>query len=190
MSAPETMTVYRETPARFTAAEFVELLQHPPVSEWLGKIELVEGIIVRMAPANVPHWVAQRLVFLRLQSVYAAMGPQWMVGQEPTVRLAADTLREPDVAVLLDPDLNAKLFDRTALFLAVEIADTSLALDLGEKRRNYADAQVPHYWVVDLNKRNVRVFSTPMDGDYRTAAVVPFGSPLSVPGTEQTIVVD
>lgn len=55
-----------QMPARFTAAGFIELVQHPPIVDWPGKIELVAGEIVRMAPANVRHWNMQRIAFLRL----------------------------------------------------------------------------------------------------------------------------
>jgi len=189
MTVAERMTSLRQTPVRFTADEFMELVQHPPIADWLGKIELVDGEIVRMAPANVPHWNAQRIVFLNLQGAFAAMGPGWIVGQEPTVRLIGDTIREPDVAVLRDPDLGAKMFDRAALFLAVEIADTSLAIDLGTKLRDYAAASVPHYWVVDLNSRQTQVMSDPADIAYRTRLTVPFGDQIRVPGTEATITI-
>jgi hypothetical protein len=178
-----------QIPARFTAAEFIELVQHPPIVDWPGKIELAEGEIVRMAPANVRHWNMQRITFLRLQSALAAAGMDWIVGQEPTVRLAADTIREPDVAVLRDPDLTATLFDGSALFLAIEVADTSLAIDLGRKRRDYAEALVPHYWVVDLNGRCIHVMADPVDDDYTTRSLVRFDEPLAVPDTVQTIVI-
>ncbi len=177
-------------PARFTAAEFVELAQHPPIVDWPGKIELVEGEIVRMAPANVRHWNMQRIAFLQLQSVVAAAGIDWIIGQEPTIRLDADTIREPDVAVLRDPDLTATLFDGSALFLAVEVADTSLALDLGRKRRDYAEAQVPHYWVIDLNGRCIHVMTDPVAGDYAIRSLIRFGEPLAVPDTGSSIVID
>ncbi|KQU52933.1 hypothetical protein ASG67_08640 [Sphingomonas sp. Leaf339] len=190
MTAAGNISQLRQTPVRFSAAEFMELTQHPPIVDWPGKIELVEGEIVRMAPANVRHWNAQRLAFLRLQSVFADLGTGWIVGQEPTVRLAPDTIREPDVAVLCNPDMAATLFDRAALFLAVEVADTSLAIDLGVKRLDYATALVAHYWVIDLNGRCIHVMSDPQSQDYMTRTIVRFGESIAVPGTDGTIVTD
>lgn len=189
MTIAERLSPLRQTPVRFTPDEFMELVQHPPIADWLGKIELVDGEIVRMAPGNVPHWNAQRIVFLHLQSAFSALGPNWIVGQEPTVRLVGDTIREPDVAVLRDPDLSAKIFDRSALFLAIEIADTSLAIDLGAKLRDYAEAAVPHYWVVDLNSNQTQVMSNPFDSGYRTRLTVAFGEPIPVPATNETITI-
>lgn len=190
MTFTERLTPFRSAPARFTADEFMELIQHPPIADWVGRVELVKGEIMRMAPANVPHWNAQRLVCLRLQSALASLGSDWIVGQEPTVRLVGETLREPDVAVLRDPDLAATLFDRSALFLAVEIADTSVRTDLGTKRHDYAEALVPHYWVVDLNARTTHVMAEPRAGDYRQKSSIPFGSPVFLPGPDINITVD
>ncbi len=42
--------------------------------------------------------------------------------------------------------------------LAVEIADTSLADDLGEKRILYEDLGVAEYWVVDVKKARITAF--------------------------------
>lgn len=179
-----------QIPVRFTAAEFIELVQHPPIVDWPGRIELVEGEIVRMAPTNVRHWTMQRTAFLRLQSALVEAGMSWIAGQEPTVRLGPDTIREPDIAVLRDPDLTATLFDGAALFLAVEVADTSLAIDLGRKRRDYAGAQVAHYWVIDLNGRCIHVMTDPVGGDYSVRTLVRFGEMLAVPGTRSSIVID
>ncbi len=190
MTAPSRIDHRDQMPVRFTAAEFIELVQHPPIVDWPGKIELVEGEIIRMAPANVRHWNMQRIVFLRLQSALADAGIDWIVGQEPTVRLRPDTIREPDIAVLRDPDLTASLFDGVALFLAVEVADSSLAIDLGPKRRDYAEAMVPHYWVIDLNGRCIHVMAQPDAGDYGARSLIRFGEPLPVPGTDAGIVID
>lgn len=190
MGASEKIAPYKQVPVRFTADEFMELVRHPPIADWLGKIELIDGEIVRMAPANVPHWNAQRIIFLRLQSAFAELGLDWIVGQEPTVRLAADTMREPDVAVLRDPDLRATIFDRVALFMAVEVADTSLKIDLGQKLQDYAEAFVQHYWVIDLNDRRTHVMSEPRAGTYWDRQLVPFGEPIVVPSIPLTITID
>lgn len=42
--------------------------------------------------------------------------------------------------------------------LAIEIADTSLADDLGQKRLLYEDLAVNEYWVVDVKKAQITAF--------------------------------
>jgi Uma2 family endonuclease len=96
-------------------------------------------------------------------------------------------VRVPDVAVLRAPDLTAVAADRSALFLAVEIADTTLRNDLGRKLRAYAAAGVPHYWVADLKGRRLHVMAEPAEAGYARSEVMPFGTPMPVPGTQATV---
>ena len=66
---------------------------------------------------------------------------------------------EPDVAVVQEAraDYRKRHPAGGETELVVEIADTSLASDLSMKRRLYARAGVPEYWVVDLNGRRLVV---------------------------------
>jgi Uma2 family endonuclease len=66
---------------------------------------------------------------------------------------------EPDVAVLREYKAEYRKRHPTGeeTELVVEIADSSLASDLSIKRRLYARAGVPEYWVVDLNNRRLVV---------------------------------
>ena len=48
--------------------------------------------------------------------------------------------------------------------LAIEIADTSLADDLGAKRILYEDLAVAEYWVVDVKKAQITAFKIVTDG--------------------------
>lgn len=178
---------YEERPVRFTVDDFMKLAQHPPIKDWVGKIELVEGEIVRMSPANLPHWNAQRLLTIELQAAFQTAGPEWVVGSEAPVRLGTRTLRVPDIGVLRAPDLRATVFSREALFLAVEIADTSLRNDLGRKLRAYASVGVRHYWVVDLQGRKVHVMSDPLNDDYENKRVLEWNEPIAVPGTDRDL---
>jgi Uma2 family endonuclease len=190
MTSAERLTTYEETPARFTAEQFMELIQAAPMAEWFGKVELVKGVITRMAPAQIPHWNAQRIVFVELHEALRDMAPDWIVGHEPSVQLSGDTVREPDVAILRNPGMTGKIFDRTALFLAIEIADSSLKIDMGVKRQGYAEAFIPHYWVVDINGRQTHVMRDPAGGAYRSQHTIRFGDPLEIPELGGTITLD
>jgi len=190
MAVAERISEYVQTPVRFTVDEFMELVRHPPIADWTGKVELVGGEIVRMAPANIPHWRVQHDTAQRLRAVYAERSDDWLVGPEPTVRFADRTVRLPDVGVFRRPDLTGTVFDAADLFLAVEVADTSLRLDLGPKLAVYASAAVPHYWVVDLNTRTTIAMAGP-DGDgYASRLPFRFGEPIPVPGTDASVVID
>jgi Uma2 family endonuclease len=54
--------------------------------------------------------------------------------------------------------------------LVAEIADTTLASDLDEKKRLYADLQIPEYWVVDIKGERVLAFRL-QEGKYQECEV-------------------
>ena len=189
MTAQERITADRPVPTRFTAEEFMELAQSPPIRDWPGKVELVDGEIIRMSPMHVPHWSAQQSLNVQLLDILRKHGGQWMVGTEATVKLATGTVRIADIAVVRTPDPSRQgILERDDLLLAIEVADTTLRTDLGRKLRDYAAGAVPHYWVVDLKKRETHVMNRPEGNGYAERRIVPHGEPIPVPGTDSTMV--
>lgn len=75
----------------------------------------------------------------------------------------------------------------TDVAMVVEIAETTIHHDLGLKRRKYAEAEIPVYWVVDRTRKVVHTHAEPVDGEYAEVHTVRFGQPLAVPGTDATI---
>jgi Uma2 family endonuclease len=65
--------------------------------------------------------------------------------------------------------------------LAVEIADTTLASDLDEKKQLYLTLSIPEYWVVDVRGKRVMAFRLG-DGKYQecTASVALTGLPIDL----------
>lgn len=51
--------------------------------------------------------------------------------------------------------------------LVGEISDTTLATDLDEKKKIYADLEIPEYWVIDVLGRRVIAFRLQSDGIYQ-----------------------
>ena len=52
------------------------------------------------------------------------------------------------------------------ILLLIEVADTTLPLDLGEKATLYAEAGIPEYWVVDIEGRRLLAHRQPAGGGY------------------------
>jgi Uma2 family endonuclease len=159
------------------------MAQQPPLSDWCGKIELVEGVIVRMSPAGYPHFGFQRDIFRKLDRIFGDGLDGWIVGQELTINMIKPkpSVREPDACIFRDPGKIKGLVTSDALLLAIEVSDSSLREDLGPKRLSYAKAGVPHYWVVDINAEQTHVFGEPAKGDYGSHDIVPFGKLIAVP---------
>jgi Uma2 family endonuclease len=67
----------------------------------------------------------------------------------------------------------------TEVLLAIEVADTSLAYDLGIKAQLYARAGVPELWVVDVNGSQTWVHREPSDKGYTSIVSVAFAAELT-----------
>lgn len=189
MNRPSTSAIVAEEPARFTVEEFMEMAGGA-LGSFPGKVELVDGVIVRMSPANYPHFHYQRQLFRKLDAIFGEGIDGFIVGQELTVRLGQATVRDPDIAIFRDPGLISSIVDRDVLLLVAEVSDSTLREDMGPKKATYAEALVPEYWVVDINNRQIIVYTDPVDATYKSDRIVPFGGPLAVPGTDRTITID
>ena len=51
--------------------------------------------------------------------------------------------------------------------LVIEVADTSLSDDKGEKRLQYEESRIPEYWIVDVQKIQIIAFAIAADGSSR-----------------------
>jgi Uma2 family endonuclease len=151
---------------RWTRAEYEDLIERGVLTPD-DKVELIEGEIVPVAPQNVPHTVAQRLVEdgLRL-----AFGPGYDVRPAMPLIAGDGSEPEPDVAVVRggprDPMRTGS--HPSAAVLVVEISDTTLLTDRRRKARVYAQAGIPEYWIDNLKNRVLEVYRDP---------VVPAGNP-------------
>lgn len=170
--------------ARFTAAEFLRMCDSGAFDDM--KVELVKGELERMPPPGTRHAARQAQVLIRLSMVIAL---ERLVG-EVGIDLGDDTVLGCDAVVLHAPVMENRRLVPADVLLAVEVAETSVPRDTGMKRLAYAEAGIPHYWVLDGDRSVVRVFSEPLAGDYVSVSTVAFGAPVAVPGTDRTIVID
>lgn len=170
--------------SRFSASEYIEMMNVGAFADM--KVELVEGSLEKLAPAQTRHSVMNMKIGGLLQTAYLGSGRD--IGTDLAVRIGRRTIRGVDVAVGVG-QFSQGVPQASEVFLAVEIAETTLARDLGPKAIDYGRAGIPHYWVVDLVASAVHVMSEPNESGYATRGLVRFGEPLAVPGTNETITV-
>jgi Uma2 family endonuclease len=148
-------------------------------------VELLEGYLVPKMPKNPPHChacdaIIEILNRLRLRGYFIR-------GQNPIT--TADSEPEPDISVVRGKraDYRHRHPGPKDSALVVEVADTSLERDRGIKKRIYARAGVPVYWIVNLPDRQLEVYSQPFvtgeRADYGTIKVL-------VPPKEVPLVLD
>lgn len=141
-------------------------------------VELLDGVIVQKLTIYPPHRISTRATRQALERV---IPKEWYAdGQAPLTLTASEP--EPDGAVIRGDSRN--YFDRhpgpADLRIVIEVADATLARDRGIKKRIYAMAGIPCYWIVDLNSRRVEVYSEPRDGDYGRCDILEASELVSV----------
>ena len=143
-------------PYRWTCDEFYCLGGIPSLAD--KKLILIDGEVLEMAAPGPAHTRAQAIIERRLRAVFPE-DRYWIRGQGGMI-LGINTDPIPDVAVIEGTPWTVTGHPSWAL-LVIEIADTSLAYDTGDKASLYAAAGVADYWVVDVENRTLHVFRTP-----------------------------
>ncbi len=176
-----------QSPALFSVVEFQQIVDTGVFAG--SRVELVEGMVVRMSPAMSRHMRIQRQLAFDLHAIFSDGINGWVATFEASVQFAAQTLRDLDVAIVRGLAETETYLDPANVLLAVEVSSTTLRYDLDDKRIEYARGGIPHYWVVDVATESVHVFGDPIDGDYTARRRVPFGEPLVVPGSDGTVTI-
>ena len=152
---------------RFTVDEYFRMVDAGILHED-DRVELIHGVILEMSPINRPHALA---VTLARKLFDTGLSGRASVYEEKPMRLESlASVPEPDICICSNPDVMAYGTDSTKALLVVEVADSTLRYDLSTKVQLYAEAEVPEYWVVDLQNEALHVFREPQDGAYQNRA--------------------
>jgi hypothetical protein len=122
-------------------------------------VELLEGWLVVKMPQNPPYRVAIRHTYKALEAIVPT---NWYIDTQAPIT-TADSEPEPDLVVVRgDP---RHYLDRHPtpedLALVVEVADTSIQRDQAYKRRLYAAARIPVYWILNLPESRCEAYTDP-----------------------------
>lgn len=142
-------------PRRWTREEFYRLAD---LGVFQGqRAELIEGEIMVLSPQNLPH----ASTVDRVAEVLRRHLPTgfWVRMQLP-LNLGQQSDSEPDVSVVAGRREDYTDHPTTAV-LIVEVSDTTLAYDRGQKASLYARAGIADYWIVNLVNRQVEVLRQP-----------------------------
>jgi Uma2 family endonuclease len=127
------------------------------------RVELIDGEIIDMSPIGALH----AAIVARLASSFSQrLGEAAVIRCQNPVRLDDMSEPEPDIAILRPrADFYMTAHPGPAdVLLVIEVADTSLAYDLGTKVPLYVRHGIPEVWVIDAATRRTRVFRQPADG--------------------------
>jgi Uma2 family endonuclease len=167
---------------RYSVDEYHSLIKSGRIDE-RDRLELLEGWIVDKMPQNAGH----ALVIERLLLAIARLLPDdWSVrGQSPIT--TTDSEPEPDLAIIRmrRRGISSSHPRPGDIALVVEVSDSRITEDRTVKSRVYARSMIPSYWIVNLPRRCVEVYSEPAGPDalepmYQSKTVVPARGHLDV----------
>lgn len=131
-----------------------------------ARVELVDGALVPMSPKGRQHEIMRERLAIWLRAPWAQA---FNVLQEHTLELGPDLVIEPDFILY---DASRRIADAPLtgpdLRLVIEVADSSLAFDLGAKAALYAAHGVAEYWVIDAMRNEAHVHRGPKAGGWET----------------------
>jgi len=153
------------------------------------RIELIDGELREMSPTNEPH--AETVSLLVEWSFQFPPKDKIRVRvQCPICIPERESAPEPDIVWAVRKEYRATHPRPDDILLLIEVAESSLAYDCGEKANLYASAGIADYWVVNLVDRCVDVFRQPQDGRYRMHEVLKLNAeihPLAFPDVKLSV---
>jgi len=152
---------------RFTVEEYHRMAESG-VFKPDERVELIRGVVRRMSPKNYAHVVAATKLHQRLMKSLA--GRASVFKEDPLKLIRLDSETEPDILVISSPNIEDYGKETYGPVLVVEVAASSLRHDLNAKAPLYAEARVPEYWVLNLVDRELVVFRSLREEDYRDRA--------------------
>jgi Uma2 family endonuclease len=148
-----------------------------------ARYELIEGEIYMMSPIGP----LQGGIITRLMNFFITRLPAHLSCRvQLSMSIGESSEPEPDLAIVQrrDDDYIRALPAASDVALLIEVADSSLAKDLGRELRLYAEARIIEYWVVDTQKFSITVHRQPSGSEYQDVQQFSAGrnvAPLAAP---------
>ncbi len=142
------------------------------------RTELIDGEIIVMSPQYRPHGMVKLELYDELLVASRRMRSPLRPVTEFSLALAENSMPDPDIMLTSEPR-GAKAVPVTSVALIIEVADTTLADDLGKKLRLYAGRGIPEYWIADVNARVIHQMWAPAGERYDERREIAFGDRIT-----------
>lgn len=142
------------------------------------RVELISGEVLDMSPIGSLHAAFVAALAEHFSRVSARTCTVW--SQNP-IRLGDMSEPQPDITLVKPRTDFYAAAHPTAddVLLIVEVAETSLAYDLGVKVPLYAQHGIPEVWVIDVTTRITHRFRGPGPAGYAEQTSIAAESPLA-----------
>lgn len=152
------------------------------------RLELLHGVLIARGQQSVPHaYIIQRLTGLFVRGV----GEGFDVRVQLPLTVSDDSEPEPDFAIVRHGHYRDGPYHPRSALLVIEVSRSRVNFDRRIKGPLYARADIPEYWLVDVDGRRIEVRREPdvKAGVYRSEQILGPDdalSPLLLPGPKLT----
>lgn len=157
---------------RLRVDDFLLLNDNGTFAEY-SKTELLDSEIYFMNAQLSCHARIKTELAIELALVLRQMNTELRPIVGASTRVSDYSLPEPDIVATSYKGTHVVPLESVALL--VEVADTTLKIDLGRKLRIYAAAGIAEYWVIDAGGKVLHQMWSPSGKSYREKRVVPLG---------------
>lgn len=169
-----------------TVADYDRMIEHGILTE-NDRVELMNGRIVNQMPKGSRHAAFNDFIAEVLRE---------KLGQNVIVRnqnpIVLDDLSEPEPDIVLAKPPRNVYFNRHPkpedVLLIVEISDSTLIYDREEKGSKYAEANIVHYILIDLQNSTVEDYRDPSANGYETKQTLRVGQSFNLVAFPEIVV--
>ena len=174
------------TLAKWTIDEYHSMIETGLLDN--RQVELLKGEIVEMSPEGEAHayFSSEAEEYLR-----ELLKTKATIRSGKPITLPDHSEPEPDIAIVkkLGREYLTHHPYPENIFWLIEYSNSSLDKDLNIKTKIYAEVGIAEYWVVNLKRRQLIVFSEPQDNEYTAKSTYGEGLvyPLAFPELAVTV---
>ncbi len=149
---------------RLKASEYYRMFEVGILTEQ-DKVELINGEIIEMSLSGSLH----AAVIDRINFLLQKLRDRVIIRVQNPINLSQYSMPEPDISVLkLKDDFYSRSHPAAAdIYLLIEVSDSSYPYDKQVKLPAYAQAGIPEYWIVNLEKKEIEAYHTPENNTYK-----------------------
>lgn len=140
------------------------------------RVELLDGEIIDMSPQKSTHATAVGLVE---EALRRCIDDGCHLRSQKPLALDDRSEPEPDVAVVPGQLRDYAYRHPDTARLIIEVADTSLGYDQGDKARAYARNGIVEYWILNLRDRVLEVYRDADRQGYKQRLLVGVGEEIA-----------
>jgi Uma2 family endonuclease len=167
----QTLQAREDEVRRFRVEEYYRMARAGVFAED-ERVELLEGKLHLMAPQGARH---MRAISRLTKLVAPVLGPALSLRVQGPLTLTQESEPEPDLAVVRAEDEASDERHPSTALLVIEVSEDSLAKDRGVKAQLYARAGIAEYWIVNLLRQTVEVYTAPEAEEGRYGTVRTYG---------------